>query len=105
MELIYWIVGAILVIAIAISVFIIINNRKIQKRKNDIIKLFTNACKEKGIENFKIEYVKKDTHDFYFEDEKNIYYIKIIYNFSHHEICITNPIQWLLRKLSDHNET
>ncbi|MDE6407963.1 MAG: hypothetical protein K2K48_01435 [Anaeroplasmataceae bacterium] len=105
MELIYWIVGAILVIAITISILIIVNNRKIQKRKNDIIRLFTNACKEKGIEDFKIEHVKKDTHDFYFEDKENIYYIKVIYNFSNQEICINNAIKWQLRKLSDHNET
>ncbi|MDE6656917.1 MAG: hypothetical protein K2J85_07990, partial [Anaeroplasmataceae bacterium] len=76
MFLLYWILGAIFVIAIAIVVFILVNNQKIQKRKNDILKLFTNACKAKGIEDFKIEHVKKDTHDFYFEDEKNIYYIK-----------------------------
>ena len=104
MEVIYWIIlGVILVIAITISILIVVNNQRIQKRKNDIIKLFTNACKEKGIEDFKIEYVKKDTHDFYFEDEKNIYYIKVIYNFSNQEICINNAIKWQLRKLSNHN--
>lgn len=105
MELMYWIIGAIFLIAIAISIFIIVNKRKIQKRKNDIIKLFTNACKEKGIDDFKIEYVKKDTHDFYFEDKKNIYYIKVIYNFSNQEICINNAIKWQLRKLSNRNES
>ncbi|MCM1131673.1 MAG: hypothetical protein NC310_08405 [Roseburia sp.] len=104
MEVIYWaILGVILVLVIATFSFIVINKKKIQNRKNDIIKLFANACKEKGIEDYKIEYVKKDTHDFYFEDQNNIYYIKVIYNFSNQEICINNAIKWQLRKLGNHN--
>ncbi|MDE6660473.1 MAG: hypothetical protein K2J93_01450, partial [Anaeroplasmataceae bacterium] len=88
----------------AITVIVLVKKRNVQRRKMDIIKLFTNACKEKNIEDFKIEYVKKDTHDFYFEDDKSIYYIKVIYNFSNQEICINNAIKWQLRKLNGRNE-
>lgn len=105
MEIIFWILGVILLIIIGIVLYIILRNKKILKRKNDILQLFSNACKEKGIEEYKLEYVKKSTHDFYFETDKHIYYIKVIYNLSNQEICINNAIKWQLRRLNDHNET
>ncbi|MDE7263151.1 MAG: hypothetical protein K2N64_00635 [Anaeroplasmataceae bacterium] len=105
MELFYWILGVIFAVLIVILVTIFVKKSRIQKRRNDIIKLFSNACRAKGITDYTIEYVKKDTHDFYFEDANSIYYIKVIPNFSNQEICINNAIKWQLRKLSDRNET
>ncbi|MDE7106254.1 MAG: hypothetical protein K2O22_03725 [Anaeroplasmataceae bacterium] len=103
MDILYWIIGAIVLITAGIMSIIIIKNRSIQKRKNDILKLFSTACSAKGITDYKLEHVKKDTHDFYFESEKNIYYIKVIYNFSNQEICINNAIKWQLRKFGEQN--
>ncbi len=105
MEIVLWILIVLLLFIIGIGVFIFIQKKKDQKRKNDILRLFTNACKAKGIEEYKLEYVKKDTYDFYFEDSKNIYYVKVIYNLSNQEICINNAIKWQLRRLSDKIET
>ncbi len=104
MEFIYYIIGAILVISGLIFAVTLTKKKRSQKYKSDIVKLFEAACKKKNITEYKMEYVKKDTHDFYFEDESNIYYIKIINNFSNQEICINNAIKWQLRKLGDRNE-
>ncbi len=81
-----------------------IRKRKDNKIKNDIIKLFINACKDKDIDDYKIEYVKNGIYDFYFEDSSDIYYIKVINNFSSKEICINNAIKWQLRTFNSHNE-
>lgn len=105
MKFFYIFLALILLVIISIAIFIILKKKRMQKRKNDILYLFAKACKEKEIENYKLEYVKKDTHDFYFESDRSIYYIKLIYNLSDQEICINNAIKWQLRRLSDHNET
>lgn len=105
MKFFYIFLVLIFLIIISIAIFIILKKKRTQKRKNDILFLFTKACKDKGIENYKLECVKKDTHDFYFESDKSIYYIKVIYNLSNQEICINNAIKWQLRRLGDHNET
>lgn len=105
MQILIWILGVVFIVVITIVVLTILKKKRVQKRKNDILSLFTEACKEKGIEDYKLEHVKKDTHDFYFESEKSIYYIKVIYNFSNQEICINNAIKWQLRRVNDHNET
>lgn len=102
--MIYWIIAVVLLIIIAIVAIIVYRNYQNQKRKNDILKIFERACKEKEVENYRLEYVKKDTHDFYFESDKSIYYIKVIYNFSNQEICINNAIKWQLRGFRDNNE-
>lgn len=104
MYYLYWSLGIILVIAVVIFGTIVIHNKRIQKRKNDIIHLFQAACVEKGISEYTLEYVKKDTHDFYFEDEQSIYYVKVIYNLSNQEICINNAIKWQLKKLGEPNQ-
>lgn len=104
MHYLYWSIGIILLIALVIFGVIVIHNKRIQKRKNDILHLFQSACEEKGILEYTLEHVKKDTHDFYFEDEKNIYYIKVIYNLSNQEICINNAIKWQLRKFGEPNQ-
>lgn len=101
MEFLYWGLGFVLLLSACITVLAVFQKKRVQKRKNDIIKLFTLACKKKNITDFKMEYVKKSTHDFYFENEKHIYYIKVIYNFSNQEICINNAIKWQLRKLGE----
>ena len=102
--MIYWIIPVVLLVIIGIVAIIVYRNYQSKKRKNDIFKIFWRACQEKEIENYKLEYVKKDTYDFYFESEKNIYYIKVIYNFSNQEICINNAIKWQLRGFKDNNE-
>ena len=101
MEFLYWGLGFVLLLSACITILAVFQKKRVQKRKNDIIKLFTLACKKKNITDFKMEYVKKSTHDFYFENEKHIYYIKVIYNFSNQEICINNAIKWQLRKLGE----
>lgn len=104
MSYIYWIiiVGIVLFIIIFILRFYIINLET--KRSEEIIKIFTKACAEKNIEDFRIEGVKQETHDIYFENEKHIYYIKIIKNPSNQEICINNAIKWQMRKIADREE-
>lgn len=104
MKLLFLILLILLIIFIAIFMIIFIRKRKDKKRKNDIIKLFVNACKEKNIDDYKIEYVKNGIYDFYFEDSNDIFYIKIINNFSSQEICINNAIKWQLRTFNSHNE-
>ena len=86
MRILYYILAAVLVASGCIIGGILFKKKRVLKYKNDIQKLFTSACMEKNIQNYRIEYVKKDTHDFYFEDAENIYYIKVIYNFSNQEI-------------------
>lgn len=94
-----WISVALLVIIIvSIFTFVIYTKQKTKKRKMDIVKLFKKSCELKKIENYTLDFVKKNTHDFYFEDEHVQMYIKIIYNFSNQEICINNAIKWQLRR-------
>lgn len=101
MRILYYILAAVLVASGCIMGGILFKKKRVLKYKNDIQKLFTSACMEKNIQDYRIEYVKKDTHDFYFEDAENIYYIKVIYNFSNQEICINNAIKWQLRRLGE----
>lgn len=69
----------------------------------DIIKLFTKACKLKNITEYKLDFVKKDTHDFYFEDANSIFFVKVIFNLANQEICVNNAIKWQLRRSSVQN--
>ncbi len=101
MGYVYWILGIILLIVLTIVAIVAIQKQRKTKRKNDILKLFTMACRKKGITEYKLEHVKKPTHDFYFESKENIYYIKMIYNFGNQEICINNAIKWQLRKYNE----
>ncbi len=73
MRILYYILAAVLVASGCIIGGILFKKKRVLKYKNDIQKLFTSACMEKNIQNYRIEYVKKDTHDFYFEDAENIY--------------------------------
>ena len=72
MRILYYILAAVLVASGCIIGGILFKKKRVLKYKNDIQKLFTSACMEKNIQNYRIEYVKKDTHDFYFEDAENI---------------------------------
>lgn len=99
----YILIAIVLIVGIIVGVILFQKKRNL-KFKNDIIRLFTLACSAKKITEYKLEYVKKETHDFYFEDEKSIYYIKVIYNLSNNEICINNAIKWQLRKLGEMKE-
>ena len=60
MDFVWYIVFAILVIAVIITVAIIIVKRREAKRKNDIISLFQAANEKQNITEYKIEYVKKE---------------------------------------------
>ena len=104
MEFVYWMIGILFLLNLTIGTIIIVKKQRKIKRNNDIIKLFSMACRKKGITEYKLEHVKKDTHDFYFESEHNIYYIKMIYNFGNQEICINNAIKWQLRKYNEKQE-
>lgn len=104
MKLLFFILLIVLIIFMIVFMLIFIKKRKENKRKNDIIKLFVDACKQKDIDDYKIEYVKNGIYDFYFENPYDIYYIKIINNFSSQEICINNAIKWQLRTFNSHNE-
>ncbi len=104
MKFYYWIALVILIFILILAVVIFIRVRKSSSRKNNILKVFQIACKRKGIEHYQLTAVKKETHDFYFESEKHIYYVKVIYNPANHEICINNAIKWQIRKLGDMSE-
>ena len=91
------------VIFLIFAIIFIYTKRQQIKCRNNITKLFTKACENKGISEYKFEHVKKDIYDFYFENDSHIYYIKIINNPGNHEICINNAIKWQLRILGDTN--
>lgn len=99
--MLYWIIGVVVLIILLIVFLIVFKNYKISKRRNDIIKLFGKIATHNGITDYKIEYVKKDTHDFYFETAKHIYYIKVIFDHKEQEICINNSTKWQLRAFHD----
>ena len=94
--IIYLIVGLAVLTGFIVGI-ILINRYKNNKRKNDIISIFDSACKVYNVTDYKIEHVKKDAYDFYYEDPKNIYYIKIVNNPMNKEICVNNAIKWQLR--------
>lgn len=94
--IIYLVVGVILLSGFIVGI-ILLNKYKTNKKKNEIISVFAEAAKIHNITDYKIEYVKKDAYDFYYEDPKNIYYIKIVNNPLNKEICVNNAIKWQLR--------
>lgn len=104
MKLLFLVVICLFIVFLIIFTLIFIHKRRIQKMKNDILKLFVKACKEKDIDDYKLEIVKNGVYDFYFESTNSIYYIKTINNFSNQEICINNAIKWQLRTYNSHNE-
>lgn len=104
MKLYLWLTVLILIFILIIATIWLIQYQKKQKRKNDLLRIFNTACKKRGITDYRLEYVKKETHDLYFESEKHIYYVKVIYNPANHEICINNAIKWQIRKLGENDE-
>ncbi len=94
--IIYLVIGLVILIGLIVGI-VLLNRYKNNKKKNDIISVFNEACKLHNITDYKIEYVKNDAYDFYYEDSKNIYYIKVVNNPMNKEICINNAIKWQLR--------
>lgn len=94
--IVYFIIGLLILIGFIVGI-ILFNRYKNNKKKNDIISIFDAACKAHNVTEYKIEHVKKDAYDFYYEDPKNIYYIKIVNNPLNKEICVNNAIKWQLR--------
>jgi len=75
------------------------------KKSDDYQNWLNKQLKENGADGYIfqptcVDSVVKLLH-FYFEDAENIYYIKVIYNFSNQEICINNAIKWQLRRLGE----
>lgn len=88
-----------IVVLIAIILLINIYSKQINNKiKNSIVKIIDVACKNKGIIDYRLDTVKKSTHDFYLETNNSIYYIKLIYNFKNYEICINNSTKWQIRR-------
>ena len=97
MDPIFYLIIALVIFAIIIIAVIFLNKHKNTKKKNDITALFAEACRLQNVTDYKLDYVKKDAYDFYYEDSKNIYYIKIVNNPLNKEICVNNAIKWQLR--------
>lgn len=104
MKFYYWIILAVLLIAISIAIYFFVVKSKKTKMKNDILRLFSTACKNKNITEYTLQFLKKDHYDIYFESDKSIYYAKIIVNPGCHEICVNNAIKWQIRRLNDNQE-
>lgn len=59
MRILYYILAAVLVASGCIIGGILFKKKRVLKYKNDIQKLFTSACMEKNIQDYRIEYVKR----------------------------------------------
>lgn len=104
MKVYLWIFLAFLLIILCIVIYFLVKKSQRTKMRNDILRLFTIACKNKNVENYTLQLVKKANYDVYFESEHSIYYVKIIFNPGCYEICINNAIKWQIRKINDHSE-
>ncbi len=104
MQYLYWSLGIIVFIGLMITGIVIYKKEMMKKRKNDILKLFTDACERNHVTEYTLEHAKKETYDYYFEGPNHIYFVKVIYNFANHEICINNAIKWQLRRINENQE-
>lgn len=94
----YWyIVIVLLVLALIIALLTILVKEKAKKRRNDIVNIFKTAALNTGVDDYNIEFVKKDAYDLVYEDDKRVIYVKIVYNPANREICVNNAIKWQLR--------
>ena len=98
-------IRVLLIIAILIVlmiVLIILYNVYTKQRKAKMYKDVydaLNSLKIKSRENeFEVKRSNEKSYDYIFKTPNNVFYIKIIPNFSNHEICINNSVKWQIRK-------
>lgn len=92
------------VVILLFVLYILLHNAKIKKAKETIYNLLHEVFNTKS-EGFKLEYSEDKAYDFYYENAKNIIFIKIVFNFDKEEICVNNKVKWQLKKnKNDHRE-
>lgn len=104
MDWIVYVLIGLLLIVFLIVLFVLLGKYKVKRKNNEIIELIKEYCEIKGISDYKLELVKKDAYDFYYEDDNDIIYIKIVNNPYNREICINNAIKWQIRSYGASDE-
>ena len=102
METLIRVLIAIAIITILMIVLIVLYNVYTKQRKAKMYKDVydtLNSLKIKSRENeFEIKKSNDKSYDYIFKTPNNVFYIKIIPNFSNYEICINNSVKWQIRK-------
>lgn len=103
-----FIVSFISVILVIVLIFVYLEihaSKKKQKVFNNVLEIFNNLVEEKKLVNYYLRKSDDPAYDIYFETKNNIYFIKIVYNFSNAEICINNAVKWETRTSPMDNKT
>ncbi len=102
METLIRVLIIIAVLIVLMIVLIVLYNVYTKQRKAKMYKDVydtLNSLKIKSRENeFEIKKSNDKSYDYIFKTPNNVFYIKIIPNFSNYEICINNSVKWQIRK-------
>ena len=102
METLFRILFVVTILIVLLIVVIILYNVYTKQRKakmnKDIFDALT-ALKTKSHEHeFDLKKSNEKEYDYVFKTLHNVFYIKVVPNFSNHEICINNSVKWQIRK-------
>lgn len=93
-----WIIIAVLLVVFLGLLVLMIHRYQTKKRKNDIARLFVLAAEANNKKEYRLEWMKKEVYDLYFEGDESIYYVKVLDKLTGKEVCINNALKWQIRE-------
>ena len=93
------IITVIIVVIIGlIIVYNVYNNRRKAKMYKDVADALNGLRIKSREKEFDLKKSQDKAYDYIFKTPNNVFYVKIVPNFSNHEICINNSVKWQIRK-------